>query len=156
MARAPPRTGCRATPRPPATPPRAALLATPPRAGGPPARPRATTPRPRPAYRRKHSVISGSDIGNDIDGGPPTIARASGVNHKLKPHRTVNFTPEQPPRDAAVDINQTHIYYNESVFSLSTKGGEVCCTWRFWWIRGNATSNEGAFFWGKGRIFPLH
>lgn len=48
LARAPPRTGCRAAPRAPGAPPRPALLATPPRAGGPPARPRATTPRPRP------------------------------------------------------------------------------------------------------------
>lgn len=56
LARGPPRAGCRAAPRPPAAPPRAALLATPPRTGGPPARPRATTPRPRPAYIAKHQT----------------------------------------------------------------------------------------------------
>lgn len=50
LARAPPRAGCRAAPRPPVAPPRPALLAEAPRVGGPPARPRATTPRPRPPY----------------------------------------------------------------------------------------------------------
>lgn len=55
LARAAPRAGCRAAPRPPTAPPRPALLAAAPRAGGPPARPRATTPRPRPAYTEKQN-----------------------------------------------------------------------------------------------------